>query len=675
MPVSTATLPVPRAPRYVYSDTVTKPRWQLIMHQLSQATRLPPSPTHARAQAQHAAHRRRTAPPRPANLHAARPSGLWPRAPRRASPCAQHVASRRIIVELHSEWGLPTSFFADVAQLRALYEPLGCRVTLATVLRHPIAWYLSFFNWRASNAIPLCQWQPPADGISRQVGGDAGAATIRMRGCNPMSPGCNPMSPGCNPMPSRSAATHCPSRSRDQRTETGGSRELAQRLQPHRTQAATLCDLGCNPMTPRWNSPALSVSILAHFDVVGLTELLDESLLLLADRAGLQRLGYSTLAANNKPEHPAKAKQLLKALLAQVGATLSEPFTPLPPVDSAEYAAAYEGARDIASGAALGWSAAEWEAHQRREAQSEWGGAALGAMAALNEVSMVYVEKRGGDGKNKADCNFYPCEEGLKAAKGVWSRQLCPTDQDGLGSARGLLRKMLNRTTADRAVHAYVVRALTPPPPRTCPRTRTRAAPPSPPLTPPLVLRRCVASANSSPSLPAARQGWRSGWSSSSATAPSWRRGASRLSGPTTASCAASTSATRARAAHASAAPQTRCPRSSHAGPRALPACDRTRDRARVLRGSEGERGGAGGCGRAGGRERVLAPRSDGIVACVSQVGGPVLSRRAEVVVQALVDGRGLRRGRDESSQLPQGRAAHLPADPVLADLLGGHAA
>ena len=229
-------------------------------------------------------------------------------------------------------------------------------------------------------------------------------------------------------------------------------------------------------MSPRWNSPALSVSILAHFDVVGLTEMLDESLLLLADRAGLQRLGYSTLAANNKPEHPAKAKQLLKALLAQVGATLSEPFTPLPPADSAEYAAAYEGARDIASGAALGWGAAEWEAHRRREAQSEWGGAALGAIAALNEVSMVYVEKRGGDGKNKADCNFYPCEEGLKTAKGIWSRQLCPTNEGGLGQARELLRKMLNRTTADRVVHAYVVRAPTPPHTRT--RTRLRAAPP-----------------------------------------------------------------------------------------------------------------------------------------------------------------------------------------------------
>ena len=124
-------------------------------------------------------------------------------APRRASPCAQNVASRRIIVELHSEWGLPTSFFADVAQLRALYEPIGCRVTLGTVLRHPIAWYLSLFNWRASNTIPLCQWQPPADGISRQVGGDARAATMRMRGCNHVH------SRGCHPI-CLQAATLCP---------------------------------------------------------------------------------------------------------------------------------------------------------------------------------------------------------------------------------------------------------------------------------------------------------------------------------------------------------------------------------------------------------------------------------------------------------------------------------
>ena len=87
---------------------------------------------------------------------------------------------------------------------------------------------------------------------------------------------------------------------------------LTHRLQPDGAQAATLYKLGCNPMAPRWNAPALTVSILAHFDVVGLTEMLDESLLLLADKAGLQHLGYSTLAANNKPEHPAKAKALLK---------------------------------------------------------------------------------------------------------------------------------------------------------------------------------------------------------------------------------------------------------------------------------------------------------------------------------------------------------------------------
>ena len=90
---------------------------------------------------------------------------------------------------------------------------------------------------------------------------------------------------------------------------------LTPRLQPDGAQAATLYKLGCNPMAPRWNAPALTVSILAHFDVVGLTEMLDESLLLLADKAGLQHLGYSTLAANNKPEHPAKAKALLKVRL------------------------------------------------------------------------------------------------------------------------------------------------------------------------------------------------------------------------------------------------------------------------------------------------------------------------------------------------------------------------
>ena len=203
--LSTATLAIPRAPRYIYSDTVTKPRWQLIMHQLSQATRLPrlphtasptaPPPHHLphclpQARVHTLPHRHTTATATPGAPHREiahgrpPPSALWPHAPRRASPCAQRVAPRRIIIELHSEWGLPTSFFADVAQLRALYAPLGCRVTLGTVLRHPVAWYLSLFNWRASNAIPLCQWQLPSDGISRQVGGHAEAATMRTRGCS-----------------------------------------------------------------------------------------------------------------------------------------------------------------------------------------------------------------------------------------------------------------------------------------------------------------------------------------------------------------------------------------------------------------------------------------------------------------------------------------------------------
>ena len=68
------------------------------------------------------------------------------------------MTHRRLIIELHSEWGLPRSFYADVRLLRELYEPLGCKVTLATVLRHPFSFYLSWFNWRASNYMPLCTW-------------------------------------------------------------------------------------------------------------------------------------------------------------------------------------------------------------------------------------------------------------------------------------------------------------------------------------------------------------------------------------------------------------------------------------------------------------------------------------------------------------------------------------
>ena len=326
---------------YVYSDTLLKPRWQLIMHQLS-----------------------------------------------------SRVAHRRIILELHSEWGLPKSFFADVAQLRQMYEPLGCRVTLGTVLRQPIAWYLSMFNWRASNTIPLCQWQPPRDGISRQITGFS--------------------LPFTQPGP----------RDRD-----------------------------------KWNEPGTVVSVLEHFDVVGLTERFDESLLLLAERAGLSHRGYSKLAANNKPQHPAKAKALLKALLAQLGLSTSDPFLLKSNPDGMTAATVAGGVEAVRSGDALGsWGRAEWEAHLQAEADAPWGDEVLQAMSALNEVSMAYVERRGG--REKADCNFYPCEPALKATSGVWSRELCPETPGGAGSAGVLLKKMLNRTAADRAVHAYVVRRL-----------------------------------------------------------------------------------------------------------------------------------------------------------------------------------------------------------------------
>ena len=326
---------------YVYSDTLLKPRWQLIMHQLS-----------------------------------------------------QRVTHRRIILELHSEWGLPRSFFADVALLRQMYEPLGCRITLGTVLRQPIAWYLSMFNWRASNTIPLCQWQPPRDGISRQITGFALPFTR----------------PG-----------------------------------PHDRD--------------KWNEPATVVSVLEHFDVVGLTERFDESLLLLAEKAGLSHRAYSKLAANNKPQHPAKAKALLKALLAQLDISLRDPFLLRTNPDAMSAAAAAGGVEAVRSGDAIGsWGRYEWDAHLRAEAAAPWGDEALQAMSALNEVSMTYVERRGG--REKADCNFYPCEPELKATNGVWSRELCPEHPGGAGSADVLLRKMLNRTAADRVVHAYVVRRI-----------------------------------------------------------------------------------------------------------------------------------------------------------------------------------------------------------------------
>lgn len=51
-----------------------------------------------------------------------------------------NVAPRRLIVEIHNEWGVGRSFYADVSEIRARYEAIGCTVTTATVLRHPLAW-------------------------------------------------------------------------------------------------------------------------------------------------------------------------------------------------------------------------------------------------------------------------------------------------------------------------------------------------------------------------------------------------------------------------------------------------------------------------------------------------------------------------------------------------------
>ena len=151
-------------------------------------------------------------------------------------------------------------------------------------------------------ALPRLQPKRPQAAILCPPGERLRAALHAARTEGPRQVGTAPSSwrSGCNPH------TQAATRRRP------GCKPVRPRLQPDGAQAATLYKLGCNPTVPRWNAPALTVSILAHFDVVGLTEMLDESLLLLADKAGLQHLGYSTLAANNKPEHPAKAKALLK---------------------------------------------------------------------------------------------------------------------------------------------------------------------------------------------------------------------------------------------------------------------------------------------------------------------------------------------------------------------------
>ena len=98
---------------YVYTGSTKQPKWHLIM-----------CAPRARART------RSTASPAPSRRTAAR----------RRHQLEHRVALRRLIVEIHAEWGLPRSFFADVRRVRARYEPIGCRVTVGTMLRHPLAW-------------------------------------------------------------------------------------------------------------------------------------------------------------------------------------------------------------------------------------------------------------------------------------------------------------------------------------------------------------------------------------------------------------------------------------------------------------------------------------------------------------------------------------------------------
>ena len=295
---------------YVYTDTTTKPRWWLLMHQLS--------------------HR---------------------------------VAPRRIIIEVHSEWGLPPSFYADVRRLRQLYEPIGCRVTLGTVLRHPVAWYFSLFAWRAANRIPLCQWSPWYDGMARQFTGHS--------------------------LPFVPAA------------------KRKMRLQP-----------------------AAVSELLREFDVVGVSERFEESLLLLGARAGLRHLAHFRMGDNNKPNFPRLTRALVQAILRDAAArlpngsvpALTDPFLP-------EYSSPSSPAHEVT-----------------------WGTDATAAAEALNRWSMEFVER----GKGKADCNFYPCGAALDRAKGEWAREHCSGD---VGGGARLLADMLG-TATDRQVHAAALQRL-----------------------------------------------------------------------------------------------------------------------------------------------------------------------------------------------------------------------
>jgi hypothetical protein len=301
----------------------------------------------------------------------------------------QNVSPRRLVVEIHAEWGLQRSFFADVRRIRELYEvPLSCRVTLVTIWRHLVVWFISHWNWRAADAIPLCQYMPARDGLSRQLTG-------------------------------------------------------------HR-----LCYLA-NPDEEEIRLGGAPLAALRHFDVVGLTELFDESLLLLARKAGLRHLGYAKLAENAREDIP----RLVHAVASQIMAAASglASADPLILTDGEGRTTLSGGDSDLPhaysnrTGAALG----DEEAFRQRLSLHA---GSVRAMHRLALESKRQVEARvvlRGAENAKAACAFHPCDTKLHVANGVWNSSFC----DGVDGA-ALIRRMLDRTSTDRLVHAAVLLRL-----------------------------------------------------------------------------------------------------------------------------------------------------------------------------------------------------------------------
>lgn len=298
----------------------------------------------------------------------------------------QNVATRRLIVEIHGEWGVPRSFFADVRRIRELYEvPLGCRVTLVTMLRHPVLWYLSHWNWRASKAIPLCQYMPARDGLSRQLTG-------------------------------------------------------------HR-----LCYLA-NPDQKEVRLGRAPLSALHHFDVVGLTELFDETLLLLGRKAGLRHLGYAKLAENAVGNMPRLAHAVTSQILSAAGGVSSA--DPMIEAQGEGRTAPSSEAAAVSRASAGGTGAAVGDGRLFEQRLSSHAGS-VRAMERLALESKRQVEARvvlQGSDKAKASCVFYPCDTKLHQANGVWNASFC----DGLDGA-ALLQRLIDRTSTDRVVHAAVL--------------------------------------------------------------------------------------------------------------------------------------------------------------------------------------------------------------------------